>query len=346
VQNSPKELMSLLCFLMPLFSRRGSKIDDDDTNQDGGEGMLQHFVSLEKGETDDHTAYTKLKQLFSPFVLRRRKEDVLSQILPPKIQKVEFVPMSATARVAYDAAIAQHVQNKLNDTRIGAAHLFTQLRKAANHPLLLRSRYTSESEKKHLTDCFHKFGFFKGEGSIACESRAKVHQELEKYNDFEIHVAALQLIEENAFREAEIGRYVLAEDDLFGAEKCVKLRSLLPGLIADGHRMLVFSVWTSILDILSCLMEQMNINCRRMDGQSPVSERQSMIDEFNNDPSIKVFLLSTRACGLGINLTSADTCIVHDIDFNPFADLQAEDRCHRYVQRLTWTRKHSNASNS
>jgi SWI/SNF-related matrix-associated actin-dependent regulator of chromatin subfamily A containing DEAD/H box 1 len=328
VQNSPKELMSLLCFLMPLFSRRGSKLDDDDSNQDGGEGMLQHFVSLEKGATDDHTAYAKLKQLFSPFVLRRRKKDVLSQVLPPKVRKVEFVPMSATARRIYDAVIAHHVQNKLNDTA-RSENIFTQLRKAAHHPLLLRSRYTSESEKKHMTESFYKFGFFKGEGTIACESKDKIYHELAKYNDFEIHLSALQMMEENALREVELSRYVLAEDDLFGAEKCVKLRSMLPGLIAGGHRILLFSVWTSILDILSCLMESMDINCRRMDGSSPVSERQSMIDEFNGDPTIKVFLLSTRACGLGINLTSADTCIVYDMDFNPFADLQAEDRCHR-----------------
>jgi SWI/SNF-related matrix-associated actin-dependent regulator 1 of chromatin subfamily A len=50
-----------------------------------------------------------------------------------------------------------------------------------------------------------------------------------------------------------------------------------------------------------------------------------MMDEFNSSPEIPVFLLSTKACGLGINLTSADVCIVHDIDFNPFNDLQAEE---------------------
>ena len=68
-----------------------------------------------------------------------------------------------------------------------------------------------------------------------------------------------------------------------------------------------------------------------MDGSTQVTERQSLIDEFNEDSSIAVFLLSTKACGQGINLTSADTCIMHDLDFNPFNDLQAEDRCHRYV---------------
>lgn len=60
--------------------------------------------------------------------------------------------------------------------------------------------------------------------------------------------------------------------------------------------------------------------------------RQDLIDEFSNDSSIFVFLLSTRAGGLGINLTAANVVILHDIDFNPYNDKQAEDRCHRIGQ--------------
>jgi SWI/SNF-related matrix-associated actin-dependent regulator 1 of chromatin subfamily A len=60
--------------------------------------------------------------------------------------------------------------------------------------------------------------------------------------------------------------------------------------------------------------------------------RQELIDAYNADKSIFVFLLSTRAGGLGINLTAADTVIIHDVDFNPYNDKQAEDRCHRVGQ--------------
>lgn len=70
----------------------------------------------------------------------------------------------------------------------------------------------------------------------------------------------------------------------------------------------------------------------RLDGQTPVMERQELIDEYTEDPDIFVFLLSTKAGGLGINLTAADTVIIHDIDFNPYNDKQAEDRCHRVGQ--------------
>lgn len=72
---------------MPLFSRKSSRNawDDRDRN-DGGDRMLRHFVSLERGDDrSDEAAYTKLKQLFAPFVLRRRKEDALQQLLPPKV---------------------------------------------------------------------------------------------------------------------------------------------------------------------------------------------------------------------------------------------------------------------
>ena len=87
------------------------------------------------------------------------------------------------------------------------------------------------------------------------------------------------------------------------------------------------------------------INCRffRLDGSTPVQERQSLIDGFNEDPDIFVFVLSTRAGGLGINLTAANTVILHDLDFNPYNDKQAEDRCHR-VGQTRWVNKFSGIS--
>lgn len=109
----------------------------------------------------------------------------------------------------------------------------------------------------------------------------------------------------------------------------VVLKDLLPKLIKDGHRMLIFSQWTRCLDLLGCLMDAMNLRYLRLDGQTTISERQSLIDQYTNETDIPVFLLSTRAGGMGINLTAADTCILHDLDFNPFNDIQAEDRVHR-----------------
>jgi len=87
------------------------------------------------------------------------------------------------------------------------------------------------------------------------------------------------------------------------------------------------------LDILEAFLDSLSLKYLRLDGKTPIVERQNMIDEFNRNDSIPVFLLSTRAGGMGINLTAADVCILHDLDFNPFNDLQAEDRCHRIGQK-------------
>jgi SWI/SNF-related matrix-associated actin-dependent regulator of chromatin subfamily A containing DEAD/H box 1 len=241
VQNSPKELMSLLCFLMPLFSHSnfGESVND------GGESMLEHFVTLQGKHADgSEKAYKKLKQLFAPFVLRRKKEDVLSQILPPKIRKDEFVSLDEQSRSIYNGIIENHIQSKnRGESAFARDHLFTQLRKAAHHSLLLRTRYLSPDEKEHLTHWFHLHGAFRGSAS----TKERVAAELEKFNDFDIHVTALQLIQENSLRREHLQRYVLDEEDLFRSAKFSRLRTLLPDIIADGHRVLIFSVWTSCL---------------------------------------------------------------------------------------------------
>ena len=146
-------------------------------------------------------------------------------------------------------------------------------------------------------------------------------------------MTALDLITSRESCRKDLGQYLLEQNDLFSSSKFENLRSLLPDLISDGHRILIFSSWTSCLDLLGCLMQHLGILFQRMDGSTSSEVRQELIDRFNNDRSYSVFLLSTKACGLGINLTSADTCILHDLDFNPFNDLQAEDRCHRIGQK-------------
>jgi len=87
------------------------------------------------------------------------------------------------------------------------------------------------------------------------------------------------------------------------------------------------------MDIIQTYLKISGHKFMRLDGQTPVQERGSLIDKFNNDPDIFIFILSTRAGGLGINLTAANTVILHDLDFNPYNDKQAEDRCHRVGQK-------------
>jgi hypothetical protein len=89
-----------------------------------------------------------------------------------------------------------------------------------------------------------------------------------------------------------------------------------------GHKVLIFSQMTQVLSILEDYFIMRGYKYRRIDGGCGLHERQQSMDEFNNDPEVLVFILSTRAGGLGINLVSADTVVIFDSDWNPQADLQ------------------------
>lgn len=115
--------------------------------------------------------------------------------------------------------------------------------------------------------------------------------------------------------------------------KLVLIDKLLPRLRADGHRVLIFSQMVRCLDILEDYVTHKHYPFERIDGRVRGSERQQAIDRFSKPGSDRfVFLLCTRAGGLGINLTAADTVIIFDSDWNPQNDLQAQARCHRIGQ--------------
>ncbi|XP_059293224.1 ATP-dependent DNA helicase DDM1-like [Lycium ferocissimum] len=119
-------------------------------------------------------------------------------------------------------------------------------------------------------------------------------------------------------------------------EQCGKFRllhRLLLKLFARKHKVLIFSQWTRVLDIMDYYFSERGFDVCRIDGSVKLDERKRQIQEFNDVSSkYRIFLLSTRAGGLGINLTAADTCILYDSDWNPQMDLQAMDRCHRIGQ--------------
>ncbi|XP_054470354.1 chromodomain-helicase-DNA-binding protein 9 isoform X6 [Anoplopoma fimbria] len=117
------------------------------------------------------------------------------------------------------------------------------------------------------------------------------------------------------------------------AGKLVLIDKLLPKMKAGGHRVLIFSQMVRCLDILEDYLIQRRYLYERIDGRVRGNLRQAAIDRFSKPDSERfVFLLCTRAGGLGINLTAADTCIIFDSDWNPQNDLQAQARCHRIGQ--------------
>ncbi|KIY63755.1 hypothetical protein CYLTODRAFT_425826 [Cylindrobasidium torrendii FP15055 ss-10] len=114
------------------------------------------------------------------------------------------------------------------------------------------------------------------------------------------------------------------------------LKVLLPKLKARGHRVLLFSQFTMALDIIEDFLVGENFKFLRLDGNTKSADRQKGMDEFNREGSdIFVYLLTTRAGGVGINLFTADTVIIFDPDFNPHQDLQAIARAYRFGQKKT-----------
>jgi len=115
--------------------------------------------------------------------------------------------------------------------------------------------------------------------------------------------------------------------------KFILLDKLLPRLKEQDHRVLIFSQFTRVLDVLEDYLGHRRFSYERIDGSVSGGKRQEAIDRFSA-PNSKTFcfLLSTRGCGQGINLTAADTVIMFDCDWNPQNDVQALARCHRIGQ--------------
>ncbi|VAH14230.1 unnamed protein product [Triticum turgidum subsp. durum] len=112
------------------------------------------------------------------------------------------------------------------------------------------------------------------------------------------------------------------------------LDRLLPKLHRAGHRVLLFSQMTRLLNILEVYLQMYNFKYMRLDGSTKTEERGKLLADFNKkDSEYFIFLLSTRAGGLGLNLQTADTVIIFDSDWNPQMDQQAEDRAHRIGQK-------------
>ena len=114
--------------------------------------------------------------------------------------------------------------------------------------------------------------------------------------------------------------------------KLARLDALLKDMKANDHRVLLYFQMTRMIDLMEEYLTYRNYKYCRLDGSTKLEDRRDTVADFQSDPTIFVFLLSTRAGGLGINLTSADTVIFYDSDWNPTIDSQAMDRAHRLGQ--------------
>jgi DNA excision repair protein ERCC-6 len=213
-----------------------------------------------------------LRDLINPYLLRRMKADVASD-LPRKSEQVLFCKLTAVQRKAYEEFIGSNEMESIFAGKRQVLYGVDILRKICNHPDL-------------------------------------VHREL---------------------YQKKPGYHYGAEEKS-GKMKVVK--ALLELWKRQGHRTLLFSQTRQMLDILERFVRDIGgLQYRRMDGGTNIGIRQSIVDEFNTDQSIDVFLLTTRVGGLGINLTGADRVIIFDPDWNPSTDVQARERAWRLGQK-------------
>ncbi len=212
------------------------------------------------GDEQQQRIVSKLHEILRPFLLRRMKADVLTD-MPAKREVVLYCGMTSPQREYYARVLQGTIRDTLLAMGIEGAGDTSQmnqlmnLRKVCNHPFLFGEPRDPSS------------GQFLGEA----------------------HPALL----------------------LMASGKFKLLDRMLPRLRAGGHKVLIFSQMTQLLDILhDYLLHKGYADTCRLDGSTKIADRQQQIDHFNSSPDCFVFLLSTRAGGLGINLSSADTVII------------------------------------
>jgi SWI/SNF-related matrix-associated actin-dependent regulator 1 of chromatin subfamily A len=269
----------------------------------------------------------RARTILEPFILQRRKDQVLSD-MPQKINTVVRCPLNDSQRSVYDeyeelfklepslrTANARGRQNDLNN-------VWMQLRKAALHPLLFRRLFTDEKITKMAKILMEKVP----QSELHQPDIKHLIQELKNSSDFELHLWCRdypQLLK----------KFDYSEEAELDSGKVKKLLELIDQYQQNGDRVLVFSKFSRMIELLREVLALRGIDHRVLMGNTNVAERQTLIDEFNEDSSIPVFLLTTGAGGTGINLTSANKVIIFDQSDNPQDDIQAENRAHRLGQK-------------
>ncbi|KAI7094184.1 SNF2 family DNA-dependent chromodomain-containing ATPase [Hortaea werneckii] len=170
---------------------------------------------------------------------------------------------------------------------------------------------------------------FSAEGSLKQGERGSLSNILMQLRKCLCH----PFVYSKSIEERNVGIAASHRNLVDASSKLKLLELLLPELKKRGHRVLVFSQFLDMLDIVEDFMEGMGFAFQRLDGSMGALQKQKRIDEYNApDSSLFAFLLSTRAGGVGINLATADTVIILDPDFNPHQDIQALSRAHRIGQ--------------
>lgn len=254
IENSLSELWSIFDFIMPgyLFSYR----------------KFKELYEMPIVREEDEMAMKKLKMLIEPFILRRMKKEVLTE-LPDKTITVLHNEMEEEQQRIYlsylqsakQEAMSELSNNGFEKSQIKILALLMRLRQICCHPALFLSDYKGESSK--LSQCIE----------------------------------------------------------------------IIQDAIASGHKILLFSSYTAMFPMIEQALKEENILYSKLTGQTKVGDRIKLVDEFNENENRKVFLISLKAGGTGLNLIGADMVIHYDPWWNLSAENQATDRTYRIGQK-------------
>ncbi|XP_076059020.1 lymphoid-specific helicase-like isoform X2 [Oratosquilla oratoria] len=332
LQNNLSELWSLLNFLLPEIFDNLSVFESwfniaNMMEDDADSKILQ--------QEQERQIITTLHKILNPFLLRRTKIDVDVEI-PPKKELLVYTPLTPLQLRLYEATISrdfsmfEEIGKEQEEVQYGTNG--RPVRKSRKH--LDYSAILDESESQASLDRYIK-------AIVSRQETKEVISEKKKTSVTSIKLQNIVMQCRKIVNHPYLVEYPLTDDGEYKIDKEIielsgKLKvldQLLKELKKRDHKVLIFSQMTKMLDILEdYLTLQPKFKYRRFDGRMDLDSRREAIEMFNTDPEQFICLLSTRAGGLGINLTSADTVILFDSDWNPQQDLQAQDRCHRIGQ--------------
>jgi ATP-dependent DNA helicase len=340
LQNNLSELWSLLNFLLPEI------FDDLRVFESWFNAKDMHEDVEEKkrvvAQEQQSSILTTLHQILTPFLLRRVKTDVDLEI-PPKKEVLVYCPLTERQKDLYRHIVEKTIGDFMasDDQKVEEVLPAKRKRPEIDYSIFLDNKEFNANDEKfeeHIAKISEYTSSLKVQGGQSAYTKEMDRLKGNEKNfsvknrmmDMRKAVNHPYLIE---YPISDCGTFYNSSNDMIDiCGKLAVLNQMLTELIAGGHKTLIFSQMTSMLDVLGDYLNLKKIKFVRLDGNMKFFDRQANIDLFNSDPETKVFLLSTRAGGLGINLTAADTCIIYDSDWNPQQDLQAQDRCHRIGQ--------------
>ncbi|KAL2127483.1 hypothetical protein VTI74DRAFT_10645 [Chaetomium olivicolor] len=321
VQNNLMEMIALLQFVEP------SLFQDHFENLEALFNQKFSLAAVSKGALLHSERVARARTILEPFILQRRKEQVLMD-LPPKTARVITCKMDPVQEGIYRdyekrfrKSDSQQAATRVKDARDNDTNnVWIQLRKSAIHPQLFRRFFKDRDVEKMAQVLMKKVP----QSELKQPRLDHLTNELKALSDFELHLWC---------RDYKcISNFDLPGGSWMDCAKVKALLELIRKFQANGDRTLIFTRFAKVIEILGECLASEGIEYLSLQGNTDVSERQELINEFNADESIPVFLLTTGSGGTGINLTAANKVIIFDQSDNPQDDIQAENRAHRLGQ--------------